>query len=224
MRGKLILNGEKPFIRLSRAPGGPFSSDASLWTITYSPRGAGHALFVRSELTDERWRIYADNRELVRWLQATVQGTLNPETAGSHIALLEAMLSRQGDLQDSWAQKVHSSADEITLTWRSLIEPLLMAHDRLINASVGRLRRLVAVRGRPRTRHGIRQVAYDAERLCWEPQATGFIRMVANGTVAIDFDAQTLNGRGLRNHHTQFKIALHDLPRLYNHHHRLDHK
>ena len=127
--GKLILNGENPFIRLSRAPGEPFSSDASLWTITYSPRGAGHALFVRSELTDDRWRIYADNRELVRWLQATVQGMLNPETAGSHIAVIEAMFSQQGDLQGSWTQRVHSSADEITLTWRDLIEPLLMAHD-----------------------------------------------------------------------------------------------
>ena len=128
--GKLILNGENPFIRLSSAPGEPFSSDASLWTITYSPRGAGHALFVRSELTDDRWRIYTDNRELVRWLQATVQGMLNPETAGSHIAVIEAMFSRAGDLQDSWTQRVHSSADEITLNWRNLIEPLLMAHDR----------------------------------------------------------------------------------------------
>ena len=70
--GKLILNGENPFIRLSRTPGEPFSSDASLWTITYSPRGAGHALFIRSELTDDRWRIYADNRELVRWLHVGI--------------------------------------------------------------------------------------------------------------------------------------------------------
>ena len=127
--GKLILNGENPFVRLSRAPGEPFSSDASLWTITYSPRGAGHALFIRSELTDDRWRIYSDNPEMVRWLQATVQGMLNPETAGDHIAVVEAMFSRQGDLQDTWTQRVHSSADEITLTWRNLIEPLLMAHD-----------------------------------------------------------------------------------------------
>ena len=80
--GKLILNGENPFIRLSHAPGEPPTSDASLWTITYSPRGAGHALFVKSELTDDRWRIYSDNPQMVRWLQTTVQGMLNPETAG----------------------------------------------------------------------------------------------------------------------------------------------
>ena len=41
MPGKLILNGENPFIRLSDAPGDPFTTDASLWTITWSLRGAG---------------------------------------------------------------------------------------------------------------------------------------------------------------------------------------
>ena len=32
--GKVILNGENPFIRLSDAPVDPFTTDASLWTIT----------------------------------------------------------------------------------------------------------------------------------------------------------------------------------------------
>ncbi len=128
--GKLILNGENPFIPLSQAPGDPFTTDASLWTITWSPRGAGHALFIRSELTDGQWRIYSDNPALVSWLQATVQGMLNPETAGNDIAVLEAGFSQQGDLQGSWTQTVHSGADEIVLAWSNLIEPLLMAHDR----------------------------------------------------------------------------------------------
>ena len=127
--GKLILNGENPFIRLSDAPGDPFTTDASLWTITYSPRGAGHALFIRSELTDDQWRIYTDNPEMVRWLQATVQGMLNPETASSRIALLDASFSRHGDVQSSWTQKVRSDTDEIVLVWSNLIGPLLMAHD-----------------------------------------------------------------------------------------------
>jgi hypothetical protein len=127
--GKLILNGENPFIRLSHAPGEPLTTDASLWTITYSPKGAGHALFIKSELTDNHWRIYSDNPEMVSWLQATVQGMLNPQTANNQISVLEAKFSRQGDLQGSWTQKVHSGPDEITLTWSNLIDPLLMAHD-----------------------------------------------------------------------------------------------
>ncbi len=129
VQGKLILNGENPFIRLSHAPGEPLTTDASLWTITYSPKGAGHALFIKSELTDNKWRIYSDNPEMVRWLQTTVQGMLNPETASSDIAVIEAAFSQQGDLRDSWTQKVHTGADEITLTWSNLIDPLLMAHD-----------------------------------------------------------------------------------------------
>ncbi|MCY4478158.1 MAG: hypothetical protein OXC70_09265 [Gammaproteobacteria bacterium] len=128
MPGKLILNGENPFIRLSEAPGEALTTDASLWTITYSPKGAGHALFVFSELTDSQWRIYSDNPDLARWLQTTVQGMLNPETAGDSVPVIGAHFSQQGDAQNTWKQTVHSVADEITLTWRNLIEPLMMAH------------------------------------------------------------------------------------------------
>ena len=117
--GKLILNGENPFIRLSDAPGDPFTSDASLWTITWSSGGAGHALFIRSELTDDQWRIYSDNPGMVTWLQSTVQGMLNPETASSRIAVVEARFSRHGDVRSTWTQEVRSDADEIVLAWVS---------------------------------------------------------------------------------------------------------
>ena len=127
--GKLILNGENPFIRLSDAPGDPFTTDASLWTITWSPGGAGHALFIRSELTDDQWRIYSDNPDMVSWLQATVQGMLNPETASRRIAVVAARFSRHGDVQSTWTQEVRSDADEIVLDWSNLIGPLLMAHE-----------------------------------------------------------------------------------------------
>lgn len=127
--GKLVLNGENPFIRLSHAPGEPPTTDASLWTITYSPKGAGHALFIKSELTNNRWRICSDNPEMVSWLQATVQGMLNPETADKDIAIIDASFSREGDLWDSWTQKVHMGVDEIILTWSILLDPLLMTHE-----------------------------------------------------------------------------------------------
>ena len=124
MPGRLILSGENPFIRLSPERGGPISTDASLWTVTYSPEGAGHALFVKSDLTGGQWRIYSDNPQLARWLQTTVQGMLNPETASDKIAVAEATFSRQGDLRDSWTQKVHAVSDEIVLIWSDLIDPL----------------------------------------------------------------------------------------------------
>ena len=45
------------------------------------------------------------------------------------MAVISAAFSQQGNLQGSWTQKVHSGADEITLAWSNLIDPLLMAHD-----------------------------------------------------------------------------------------------
>ena len=77
----VILTGENPFIRLSRNDGDPNSTDASFWRILFCPAGPGHVLYLKSELTENRWRIYADNIAMARWLQSTVQGMLNAETA-----------------------------------------------------------------------------------------------------------------------------------------------
>lgn len=63
----------------------------------------------------------------------------------------------------------------------------------------------MAVCGERRTKDGIKQVKYEAARLVWEPDATSFVDMIANGTVAIDVDARTNNGRGLRNQGTKFR-------------------
>ena len=130
--------------------------------MTYSPKGAGHALFMRSELTQGQWRIHSDSADLARWLQATVQGMLNPETAGTDLAVAEAAFSRRGDVQGVWSQTVRSGADEIALTWSRLLEPLMMAHgppaeppDRHYGASVVMIPALeagVAVNGRPASR------------------------------------------------------------------------
>ena len=138
--GKPILVGENPFIRLGQEPGMAFTTDASLWTLVYSPEGAGHALFIRSELTDNQWRIYSDNPRMVRWLQSTVQGMLNPETATDQIAVIDSNFSRQGNVREGWIQKVHSDAIEITMNWSNFLDPLLMAHDeptQLPNRSYG---------------------------------------------------------------------------------------
>ena len=143
MPGRLILNGENPFIRLAATEGGPITTDASLWTINYSPQGAGHALFIQSELTDARWRIYSDNVPMVRWLQETVQGMLNPTTADNKIPVVAARFSRDGDLHSGWTQSLHADDDEIVLHWSDLLPPLMMAHqqpsqapDRLYGANV----------------------------------------------------------------------------------------
>ena len=78
---RLILTGENPFIRLSATDDGPITTNASYWRILMSGAGPGHVLYLKSELTENKWRIYSDNIAMARWLQATVQGMLNPETA-----------------------------------------------------------------------------------------------------------------------------------------------
>ena len=90
----MILTGENPFIRFSESDGDPNTTDASFWRILFCPAGPGHVLYLKSELTDNRWRIYADNIAMARWLQSTVQGMLNAETADTAIPVLEAQRAR----------------------------------------------------------------------------------------------------------------------------------
>src|SRR5215475_3109702 len=77
----VILTGENPFIRLSATDGGPNTTEASFWRITFSPGGPGHVLYLKSELTGWQLRFYSDKFALTRWLQSTVQGMLNAGTA-----------------------------------------------------------------------------------------------------------------------------------------------
>lgn len=84
-------------------------------------------------------------------------------------------------------------------------------HDRLLNAFASKFRRLIVVKGRKHRD----QVRYDVAHLYWEPRVTLFVGAVERGIVAIDFDARTNNGRGLRNHGTKFRVEYDDLRHLY---------
>jgi hypothetical protein len=123
---RVILTGENPFIRLSTQDGDPNSTDASFWRILFCPAGPGHVLYLKSELTENRWRIWSDNIAMARWLQTTVQGMLNAETADTTIPLHEAEFTRAGDARDFWTERVTSLEDEISLTWHEFGEPLLI--------------------------------------------------------------------------------------------------
>ena len=93
-------------------------------------------------------------------------------------------------------------------------------HDRLINSFASKLRRLIVVRGR--RRRNPNSVRYDSAQMYWEPQITLFADAIEKGIVAIDFDARTNNGDGLRNHGTKFRISYDNLSSLYHHHRQLD--
>ena len=123
---RLILTGENPFIRLSETDGGPNTTNASYWRIITCPAGPGHVLYLNSELTENQWRIYADNIAMARWLQTTVQGMLNPELADTSLPVTDAAFSKSGDPRYFWTETITTMDDEIALTWYDTGEPLLI--------------------------------------------------------------------------------------------------
>ena len=77
-------------------------------------------------MTDNRWAIYSDNISMARWLQSTIQGNLNAETADPTIPVTDAEFTRAGDPSYFWTERVISRDDEITLTWYEIGDPLLI--------------------------------------------------------------------------------------------------
>jgi len=123
---RVILTGENPFIRLSATDDGPVTTNASFWRILLCPAGPGHVLYLKSELTENRWFIYSDNIAMARWLQKTVQGMLNAELRDLSIPVVEAQFSRDGDVRDFWTERLETSDEAIALTWHDIGEPLLI--------------------------------------------------------------------------------------------------
>ncbi len=126
---RVIVTGENPFIRLSEKDGDPITTNASFWRILFSPAGPGHVLYLKSELTDGEWRIFSDNIAMAKWLQSTVQGMLNPELADLSIPVTDADFNRSGDYRDFWTESLTSYDEEISLTWFSPGDPLLVHTD-----------------------------------------------------------------------------------------------
>ena len=123
---RVILTGENPFIRLSETDGDPFSTEASFWRVIFCPAGPGHVLYLKSELTENRRRIYSDNIAMARWLQATVQGMLNAELADATIPVTVAGFSKSGDPHYFWTETVEAQGEALSLTWHDMGDPLLV--------------------------------------------------------------------------------------------------
>jgi hypothetical protein len=70
----VIVAGENSVIRLNKNDSDAFTTHASFWRILTSPAGPGNVLYLKSEVTKDRWRIYSDNIAMARWLQSTVVG------------------------------------------------------------------------------------------------------------------------------------------------------
>ena len=155
---RTILTGENPFIRLSSVDSDNFTTNASYWRIIFSPAGPGHVLYLKSELTENRLRIYSDNIAMARWLQSTVQGMLNAETKDLSIPVIDAEFSKTGDPRYFWTERVLPRGEDIALTWYDIGEPLLDPHatQRAARAALRCLHRAHSSTGCARlTRNGV---------------------------------------------------------------------
>jgi len=123
---RVILTGENSVIRLSKSDSDVFTTNATFWRLLSSPRGPGCVLYLKSELTENHWRIYSDNIAMTRWLQSTVLGAINPELRELTIPAAGAQFSKSGDTRDYWTERLEAREEEISLTWYELGEPFLV--------------------------------------------------------------------------------------------------
>jgi hypothetical protein len=123
---RVLLIGENSVIRLNTNDSDAFTTNATFWRLLSSPAGPGHVLYIKSELTESRWRIYSDNIAMTRWLQSTVLGAINAELREPTIPVVEAQFSKNGGARDFWTERLDARDEEIALTWHQLGEPFLV--------------------------------------------------------------------------------------------------
>jgi len=123
---RVILTGENSVIRLRKIKRESFTTNATFWRILSSPGGPGHVLYLKSELTESRWRIYADNIAMARWLQSTVLGAINPELLDLTIPVIDAQFNKSGDVRDFWTERLDTGNEQVVLTWYDMGEPFLV--------------------------------------------------------------------------------------------------
>ena len=123
---RVVLTGENSVIRLNNNDNEAFTTNATFWRLVTSPRGGGCVLYLKSELTEGRWRVYSDNIAMARWLQSTVLGAINPELRELSIPVTEAQFGKSGDARDFWTERLDARGEEIVLTWYELGEPFLI--------------------------------------------------------------------------------------------------
>jgi hypothetical protein len=122
----VLMTGENSFIRLSKDGGKTQSDRISHWRVLWCPAGAGHALFVQSELTAGKVKVYGDNIAVVRWLQQSIESVLFPAFADTQLPVANADFTRSGGPPTAATETILSSHDEIILTWHDFGEPFVL--------------------------------------------------------------------------------------------------
>jgi hypothetical protein len=123
---EVLMTGENSFIRLSPDGGKTQSDRVSHWRVLWCPAGAGHALFVQSELTAGKVRIYTDNEAVARWLQKTIESLLYPAFADASLPVEVGTFSRSGGVGTGASEHMLTANTEIVLTWSDFLPPFVL--------------------------------------------------------------------------------------------------
>jgi hypothetical protein len=123
---EVMMTGENSFIRLSPDGGNTISSRLSHWRVLWSPAGAGHALFMKSDLSDGETRIYSDNIAVARWLQTNIETHLFAEFADTALPVTAAIFDRAGDPRSTTMELIESDDDLIRMSWYDCIDAFVI--------------------------------------------------------------------------------------------------
>jgi hypothetical protein len=122
----VLMTGENSFIRLSHDGGKTLASRFSHWRVLWCAAGSGHALFVQSDLTDGKPRVYSDNPAVARWLQTSIEHLLFPAFADTKLPVIGAAFARHGDARSTAIETVDSATDHFRLTWWDTLPPFIL--------------------------------------------------------------------------------------------------
>ena len=124
---QIVLTGENSFIRLSREEGGPQTTRTSHWRVLWSPGGAGHVLFLKSEdLDGDQVRVYSDNIAMTRYVQEEIESMLFPEFADANLPVIPAEFSRFGSIASAYNETVVAATETVVLSWHDFLTPYML--------------------------------------------------------------------------------------------------
>ena len=123
---EVLMTGENSFIRLSHDGGKTQTDRVSHWRVLWCPAGAGHALFVQSELTKGKVHAYSDNEAVARWLQKEIESLLYPAFADTKLKVEMAEFSRSGGISGGASEVMVTPDTEVVLSWSDFLPPFVL--------------------------------------------------------------------------------------------------
>ena len=117
----VIFTGENSAVSLRATNADEDSTRCAHWRAVHSPAGPGTVLFIQSaDCWGKNVKIYADNHDLARFIQAEFESLMRPHFAQLGDPIITASFSRGGStLNDSYSEIVTATEEKISVTWSS---------------------------------------------------------------------------------------------------------